>query len=178
MQRCRYFIVDYCQNDEVILTYNKDRVLNSKLLEPCGIVARIAYLIHDIHGIRTVGKNRLVERYRLDNRLESEHNVLSRNSHTARYFIHARLTVLLGSQLFLYLHGFIGGITHRTRNAHAVVVAKVPSELSENHRHSVGAELNVKLRVKIVYRLYKTYYSNLKKIVKLFAAIAESVNNA
>ena len=24
MQRCRYFIVDYCQNDEVILTYNKE----------------------------------------------------------------------------------------------------------------------------------------------------------
>ena len=46
------------------------------------------------------------------------------------------------------------------------------------HWHAVRAEFYVQFWVKVVYRLYQSYYAYLKEVVKLLAAVAESVDHA
>ena len=97
-------------------------------------------------------------------------------SHNFGDFFNSRLTVVFICELFFYLHCTVSRVPHWAWNPDWVVVTQKPSDFTDYHRHSVGAESYIKRRIKIVNRLDKPDYTHLKQIVGIFAPVCKSLN--
>ena len=54
----------------------------------------------------------------------------------------------------------------------------MPPDLADYHRAGIGAESHVKPDIKIVYRLYQPYATDLKEVVGVLSPVCEPLDNA
>ena len=73
--------------------------------------------------------------------------------------------------------GLVSRIPKRPTHPYGIVVPKIPADLSDDHRHRVGGKLHVQRGIKVVNGLHKADAADLKEVVGVLAAAAETANH-
>ena len=108
-------------------------VLNGQLLDPAAFSAPVGNLVHNTDGVAAVGKNRLVKGHRVHNGFQRQHHVFLGKLHFFGDFHDGRLPAQAVCELFLGLHGFIGGVLQGTADPDRGEVPQVPPDLPNDH---------------------------------------------
>ena len=126
-------------------------LLECDLLEPVLVsVFAVAHLVHDAYGIATVGIDGLEEGDRIAYGVHGEDDLLARDVKLARDLLDRGLALLLALQLFTRLSDAVGRVAHRAADANGAVVAQIPPDLADDHRHAVGGKTNILRSVEVV----------------------------
>ena len=97
-------------------------------------------LIHYRDGIPAVRVNWLVERDRVDNGLQRQHDLVFRQIQFFGNFFYRRLPLAFAHQPLFGLHGLVGNVLERAAYPDRVVVPQVAADFPQNHRDGIGGK--------------------------------------
>ena len=110
----------------------------------------ITDLVHDIEGVAAVGVDRVIERDRRRNGVHGRVHGLERQLQPSGHLLERRLARLLSLHGLAALQHAVGRVAHRAADANGAVVAQIPPDLTDDHRHAVGGKTNILRSVEVV----------------------------
>ena len=138
----------------------------------------ITQLINHIKRVTVFIIDRLVKGYRLYDCLHRTVYVFPCLPYFFRNFLRCRLPFLDLDQLFPRLQCPIGKIANRAADPNGVIIAKIPTDLADNHGDSISGEFHIQVQIKVIDSLHKPDTTNLKQIIHTFISVGKSLNDA
>ena len=154
------------------------RLFERNVLQPVFIrVFCVPDLIHHAHGVAGLGVDGLKQGHGVNDGVERKNDLLARKLQFTRNFFDAWFPLVFTLQFLPYLKHAVRCVAHTAGNPDGAVVAKIPADLAQDHRHAIGAEAQIQVYVKIIDRLQKTHTADLKEVVRIFAAIGKALDH-